>query len=328
MNKFLFTTLLLFFALSCGKNTETNSSKVSSKVRVAYHPNMGGASAIITGIKQNYFQDEGLEIELVKFTSGPTEIAAMVSGNIQIGYIGFGAHTLAAEGKVQVVATDGIAVVEGIRTHKSSGIDTVEKLIGRTLITQLGTSGETIIDQVLAGTGIEKSQINILNSEVSSAVASFLANKVEAISVWPPYTVQIDERVGLQNLNIIKPQDIGVDSTASWVVTPDYLKNNEETVISFVKALYKAMDYRMQNLDETITNVSDLIGLDVATVYQEKYSSDWMDSEKMKSMINNGRITNIYKKQAEYFVENNRLNSEPVPVEQYIRVDIIGKAIN
>lgn len=142
------------------------------------------------------------------------------------------------------------------------------------------------------------------------------------------FTTQIDERVGLQNLNIIKPQDIGVDSTASWIVTPDYLKNNEETVISFVKVLYKAMDYRMQNLDETITNVSDLIGLDVATVYQEKYSSDWMDSEKMKSMINDGKITNIYQKQAEYFVENNRLNSEPVPVEQYIRVDIIERAIN
>lgn len=324
MNKFIFITILLIFIFSCDKNTETNSNKI----RVAYHPNVGGASAIITGIKQNYFKEEGLEIELVKFTSGPTEIAAMVSGDIEIGYIGFGAHTLAAEGKVQVIATDGIAVVEGIRTLKSSKIDSVEKLIGRTLITQLGTSGETIIDQVLAGTGIEKSQINILNSEVSSAVASFLANKVEAISVWPPYTVQIDERIGLENLNIIKPQDIGVDSTASWVVTPNYLNDNEETVISFVRALYKSMDYRMQHLDEAITNVSELIGLDIATVSQEKYSSDWMDSEKMKNMINDGTITNIYQKQAEYFVENKRLNSAPVPVEQYIRVDIIEKAIN
>ena len=63
-------------------------------------------------------------------------------------------------------------------------------------------------------------------------------------------------------------------------------------------------------------------------LFTEKYSSDWMDSEKMKSMINDGKITNIYQKQAEYFVENNRLNSEPVPVEQYIRVDIIERAIN
>ena len=107
MNKFLFTTLLLIFVFSCGKNTETNSNKI----RVAYHPNMGGASTIITGIKQGYFKDEGLEIELVKFTSGPTEIAAMVSGDIQFAYIGHGAHSLAIQGKINILFTNGFKQV-------------------------------------------------------------------------------------------------------------------------------------------------------------------------------------------------------------------------
>lgn len=321
----IITFILLFsFVISCSKKTNENQGKI----RVAYHPNVGGASAIITGIKQNYFKDEGLEIELVKFTSGPPEIAAMVSGNIQVGYIGFGAHTLAAEGKVQIIATDGIAVVEGIRTLKSSGIDTVDKLVGKTLITQLGTSGETIIDQVLAGTKINKSDINILNAEVASAVASFLANKVEAISVWPPYTVEIDSRIGIENLNIIKPQDIGVDSTASWIVTPKYLEANTDTVIKFTRALYKAMDYRKEHLDEAITNVSELVGLDIETVSQEKYSSDWMDSKTMKSRIDDGSINEIYQKQIDYFMENNRLNSEPVSADKYVRIDIIKQALN
>ncbi|WP_300754951.1 ABC transporter substrate-binding protein [uncultured Brachyspira sp.] len=327
MKKILLTItfiLLFSFFISCSKKTNENTGKI----RVAYHPNVGGASAIITGIHQNYFKDEGLDIELVKFTSGPSEIAAMVSGNIQIGYIGFGAHTLAAEGKVQIIATDGIAVVEGIRTLKTSGITTVEQLKGKTLITQLGTSGETIIDQVLVGTGVNKSDINILNAEVSSAVASFLANKVDAISVWPPYTVEIDNRIGLENLNIIKPQDVGVDSTASWIVTPDYLEANTDTVIKFTRALYKAMDYRKEHLDEAITNVSNLIGLDIATVSQEKYSSDWMDSKTMKSRINDGSISNIYRKQIDYFLQNNRLNSEPVSVDKYVRIDIIKQALN
>lgn len=319
MAKKLLFLLLFCFLVSCSGQ----SNKKTNVIRVAYHPNVGGASAIITGIKQNYFKDEGLEIELVKFTSGPPEIAAMVSGDIQVGYIGFGAHTLAAEGKVQIIATDGIAVVEGIRTLKSSGIDTVDKLVGKTLITQLGTSGETIIDQVLAGTKVNKSDINILNAEVASAVASFLANKVEAISVWPPYTVEIDSRIGIENLNIIKPQDIGVDSTASWIVTPKYLEDNTDTVIKFTRALYKSMDYRKEHLDEAITNVSELVGLDIETVSQEKYSSDWMDSKTMKSRIDDGSINDIYQKQIDYFMQNNRLNSEPVSVDKYVRIDII-----
>lgn len=298
-----------------------------NRLRVAYHPNFGGASAITSGIKQGFFKDEGLEIELVKFTSGPSEIAAMVSGDIQIGYIGFGAHTLAAEGKVQIIATDGIAVVEGIRTRKDSKIDSVEKLKGKTLGTQLGTSGETIIEQVLIGTPVQKSEIRILNSDISSAVAAFLAGKIDAIAVWPPYTVEIDNRLGKDNFNIIKPKNVGVDSTASWIVTSKYLEYNYDTVVKFVIALYKAMDYRMAHLDETITNVAELVNIDVSTVEQERYSSDWMNSQKMKAMLENGSIDDIYKKQIEYFVKNDRLNGSPVAIDRYVRTDIIKKSI-
>ena len=88
------------------------------------------------------------------------------------------------------------------------------------------------------------------------------------------------------------------------------------------------MDYRKEHLDEAITNVSNLIGLDIDTVSQEKYSSDWMDSKTMKSRMDDGSISNIYRKQIDYFMQNNRLNSEPVAVDKYVRIDIIKQALN
>ena len=321
MKKLLLATLVLFIT-ACGGEQDPNL------IRVAYHPNMGGASAIITGIKQGFFEEQGITVELVKFISGPTEIAAMLSGDIQIGYIGFGAHTLAAEGKVQIIATDGIAVVEGIRTFKDSGIDSVEKLKGRTLGTQLGTSGEAIVDQVLAKTGVDKKEIRILNSDISSAVAAFISKKIDAIAVWPPYTVEIEKRIGKENLNNIRPISSGVDSTASWVAIPKYLDENPEIVQKFLIALYKSMDYREENLDEVIGYVAELVGIDKETVENERYSSDWMNSKKMKSMLADGKIQSIYQRQGEYFKENDRLQGEPVPIDQYIRLDIINKALN
>ncbi len=321
MKKSLILLASLFFLASCGAKQDP------SKIRIAYHPNMGGASSIITGIKQGYFEEEGLEIELVKFTSGPPEIAAMISGDIQIGYIGFGAHTLAAEGKVQIIATDGIAAVEGIRTHKDSGIDTVEKLKGRTLGTQLGTSGEATIDQVLTDTSVKKSDIRILNSEVASAVAAFIAKRIDAISVWPPYTIEIEKRLGKENINLLLPISVGVDSTASWVATPKYIEENRETVEKFIRAIYKSMDYRLENIDEVIEYVAELVEIDVDTVQNEKYSSDWMTSANMKTMLQNGKIQAIYTRQGEYFKENDRLQGEPVPVDEYIRLDILNSVL-
>src|SRR5690606_13662334 len=82
------------------------------KLRIAYHPNMGGSSAIITGMKKGFFEEENLEIELVKFTSGPTEVAAMISGDIDLGYVGHGAHFLAVEGKVKIISLDVLSKAE------------------------------------------------------------------------------------------------------------------------------------------------------------------------------------------------------------------------
>lgn len=325
MKKFLNLGILFLGVCVSGTNL---LAKNLEKIRVAYHPNFAGASAVITGIKEGYFKENGLEIELVKFTSGPPEIAAMVSGDIQMGYIGFGAHALAVDGKVEVIATDGLARKEAIRTRKSAGINKVEDLKGKTLATQLGTTGETTIAQVLDGSGIDKKDIKILNMEVQVAIAAFLSNKIDAIAVWPPYTIQIDERLGDELVEIRgNSSDNDVESTSGWVVTPKYLKENEDVVIRFSKALYKAMDYRKENMDNSIAYVSELIGVELPIVEKEKYSSDWMDGNKARVYLKDGTFKKIYQRHQEYFWENKRLAKEPGPVEDYINLEIYNKIL-
>ena len=51
--------------------------------------------SLSNAIDNGYFDEEGLEVELVQFTSGATELAAMASGQINIGYLGVGAHVFA-----------------------------------------------------------------------------------------------------------------------------------------------------------------------------------------------------------------------------------------
>ncbi|MGL4765861.1 MAG: ABC transporter substrate-binding protein [Cetobacterium sp.] len=325
MKKFL--NLLILFLGVCILKTNLLAQNLD-KIRVAYHPNFGGASAIITGIKEGYFKENGIDVELVKFTSGPPEIAAMMSGDIQIGYIGFGAHTLAVDGKVKIIATDGLATREGIRTRKKNEIKSVEDLKGKTLATQLGTSGETIIAQVLNESGVERKDIKILNMEIQVAIAAFLSNKVDAIAVWPPYTVQIDERLGDELVEIKgNGSDKDVESTASWVVTPKYLEENEDIVIRFTKALYKAMDYRKNNMNKSIEYVSKLIGVDLEIVEKEKYSSNWMDTNKAKLYLENGTFKKIYERHQEYFWENKRLAKKPGPIENYVNLEMYNKIL-
>lgn len=73
----------------------------AEKITVAYHPHITGVGGLLNAIDNGYFDEEGLEVELVQFTSGATELAAMASGQINIGYLGVGAHVFAPQGPVR-----------------------------------------------------------------------------------------------------------------------------------------------------------------------------------------------------------------------------------
>lgn len=89
-------------ACSTNSSNSTTTSKSSTEletINVAYMPNFGSLHDIITGVNVGTFKEEGLDVKLVEFVDGPTIIAAMESGTIDIGNIGPGAHKLPIEGR-------------------------------------------------------------------------------------------------------------------------------------------------------------------------------------------------------------------------------------
>ena len=94
---------------SSAPESQTPSYETAS-VRVAYMPNMGSGSTLVTAQEMGYFEDYGLDVTLTQFQSGPTEIAAMASGDIDISQIGHGAHSLCIEGQAKIFAIDCLGV--------------------------------------------------------------------------------------------------------------------------------------------------------------------------------------------------------------------------
>ena len=76
--------------------TEAETAETAEKatITVAYHPHITGVGGLLNAIDNGYFDEENLEVELIQFTSGATELQAMASGEIDIGYLGVGAHVL------------------------------------------------------------------------------------------------------------------------------------------------------------------------------------------------------------------------------------------
>ena len=98
-------------------------------LNVAYMPNYGSLWSIENAIEKGYFGEEGITVNLTEFQDGPTIIAAMESGSIDVGYIGQGAHTLCIKGQAIIFALSHIS--NGDALIGGEGITKVEDLKGK-----------------------------------------------------------------------------------------------------------------------------------------------------------------------------------------------------
>ena len=89
--------------------TEAPAADVETvQLNVAYMPNYASLWSVLTGIDQGFFAEEGLEIKLWEFADGPSEIAAMEGGSIDLAYIGHGAHKLCINGQAKIFAPSSV----------------------------------------------------------------------------------------------------------------------------------------------------------------------------------------------------------------------------
>ncbi|RIX52403.1 aliphatic sulfonate ABC transporter substrate-binding protein [Paenibacillus nanensis] len=306
---------------------EPTDAPKPDKLRIAYHPNMGGSSAIITGMKKDFFNEQNIEIELVKFTSGPTEVAAMISGDIDLGYVGHGAHFLAVEGKVKIISLDVLSKAEELMVRADSGIAAVKDLKGKTIATQLGTSGEIVLDLALKKEGMTRDDVKLVNMDMAGAVSAFIADKVDAVIVWAPYSTEIKKEIGKDNITVLANSASFSEEfvfPSSWIVTPDYLDKNEDKVVRFLKGLHKAMDYRAEHLDEVVGYVAELNATPVESVQEEVESGVWMTGTEVRGLFADGTAKKWYEQQQELFLSSGKLE-KGAPVESYVTFDLMGK---
>ena len=71
-------------------------------LNVAYMPNWGSLWAVATADAKGFFAEEGITVAMTAFENGPTEIAAMESGAMDVAFIGPGAHKLCSTGAAEV----------------------------------------------------------------------------------------------------------------------------------------------------------------------------------------------------------------------------------
>ena len=302
------------------KETETeNQQKELIELNVAYMPNYASLSAVVAGIKTGAFEEQGFKINLVEFADGPTIIAAMESGSIDFGYIGQGAHKLAIQGNATIFCFDHYENAGAIIGNKSKGVTSMADLKGKTIAMASGTSSEFQIDLTLEKAGLTRNDVTLMDMDASSIVTAMTSGGVDAASTWSPNTSAIMAELG-DDATVISNNATFIDTApfvASWIVMPDYANENTESVLAFTKALYKAMDYRAEHVDEVVEWVAEIAALDLDSMKAQKEDGIWNSKDEIVELINAGDLQSTYEVQQNNFIDSGAVAAQ-VPVDNYV----------
>jgi NitT/TauT family transport system substrate-binding protein len=334
---FLLAISMLISACSSSTSGEGDSSgeKNSDKnkeiptINVAYMPDVHGATPLVIAEKKGYFEDAGIKVNLVKFNSGPPEFQAMVSGDIDIAYIGPGATFLAAQGQGNIIAIDSLNTGDMLLASKKSGVKDVKDLVGKTVGVPKGTSGEMVLNLALEAAKVDPSKVNIINMEVAGAVSAFIANKVDAVAIWSPFTAEIEKQVGAENfVKLADNTDFFPDYVfpQSWVASPKYLKEHKDGVEKFLQAWTKANDYRKDNIEEAVKLTAEFTGIDEASLSAQVDTTEFLSSEEIKEKFKDGTAITWFENLQKLFVQNGKM-TKIVDGEKFISPESFYEAL-
>ena len=303
----------------------TTSSYEPASLKVAFMPNLGSASTLLTAIDKGYFEEVGITVETQQFQAGPAEIAAMASGDIDISQIGHGAHALAIQGQAKVFAFDQLSKADEVVANKAKGISSAADLKGKTVGVASGTSSEAILTLVLAKAGLAANDINRVEMDVAGMTTALISGQIDAAATWSPNTVTLKAQLGDNYLSLGTDTDF-TDTVAfpsSFVVTPDFAGKNEDVLVRFGAALDKAKAYRAEHIDEVVKIVAAKIDVPEETLQKSSGEGDWQSS--VDAIGNVDKLEGYYKAQQKIFLDAKKIEKE-VPVTDYVLTDVITKA--
>jgi len=325
MKKIIALVLMLALCLS------VTAFAAAEDINVAYMPNYASLWSVVTGIQQGYFAEEGLNVTLYEFADGPTIIAAMENGSINIGYIGPGAHKLCIAGRANIFCISQIGNADAVLASKKAGIETAADLKGKKVGYASGTSSEMILRYCLEEAGLAWEDIEGYEMDASSLANAMISGTIDACACWSPSTGIIINATEGDVFSLCSNVDFADRdvSLASWIVLPKYYEENKDLVKRYTRALYKAMDFGSQpeNFEQVAGWVAAQCAQDLQVAMNQTGDAAWPSSAEIKTILEDGTMANYYKVQQQGFIKSGAVEQE-VPVENYVLFDNMQEAFN
>ena len=264
----------LMFLLDLNKG---DNKKDLEKIRVAEVAHTVFYAPQYAAISQGFFEEEGLDVELILTPGADKVTAAVLSGDVEIGFSGSEAciYVYNAGEKDYLKTFAQLTQKDGSFLVSRQKIDnfTLDDLKGKSIIGgRQGGMPEMTFEWALRQNGIEPTKDLDIDTSVAFAAmgGAFIGGQGDFVTLFEPNALQI-EKQGFGYVVASIGELGGVVPYTSYSARNSYLEKNPEIIEKFTRAIQKGLDFVHNHSDEEVakaildffpdTSLTDLTGV-------------------------------------------------------------------
>lgn len=262
MKKFwLFIILLLAVAAIVLLYIYKDKDSDLTKVRVAEVTHSVFYTPQYVAHALGYFEEEGLDVELLLVPGADKVTAAVLSGDVEIGFCGSEATIYIYNNGEQdyLVTFSGLTKRDGsfIVSRKAIENFTLDDLKGKTIIGgRIGGMPEMTLEWTLTEHGINTKTDLTIDTSIAFAAMSgaFIGGTGDFVSLFEPTALAL-EKQGLGYVVASLGELGGVVPYTAYNARKSYIAENPVIIEGFVSAVQKGLDYTHSHTAEEIAEV-------------------------------------------------------------------------
>lgn len=261
------------------KNTDTDLKKVSvaEVAHSIFYAPMYAAKEL------GYFEDEGLDVELTLTAGADKVTAAVLSGDVNIGFCGSEATIYLYNQGVEdyLITFAGLTKKDGsfLVSRKKYDNFKLEDLKGSTIIGgRQGGMPEMTLEWALKQNGVDPKKDVFIDTSIAFAAMSgaFIGGQGDFVSLFEPTALKV-EQAGYGYVVVSIGEYGGTVPYTAFNAKKSYIEDNPEVIEGFTTAIQKGLDYVHNNTSEEIakTILKDFpdTSLNDLTIIVERYKN-------------------------------------------------------
>jgi NitT/TauT family transport system substrate-binding protein len=266
------TLVLLLFAASSFPIAPFAQEKPLQKFRTGGGSASAAQMSIWFAKEGNFYEKNGLNVEVISIPGSSLAIQAMLSGELPIIQAGGAGPIQAALSGTDTLIVATIAKKFNWWIFSQPGINRIEDLRGKIFgTTRFGTQSDLASRIALRRAGIdpERDITMVQTGGPAETISAMVAGKVHAAAVTPPATLQA-RKAKLKDLVDLSKLDVEYHVNGV-VTTRKFLKSNEDTVRRFLRAYIEGAVRGMKDKAFAMKSMGKYFRTDDHEVLEETY---------------------------------------------------------